>query len=77
MPVIALAASCVSYLKLLLNIKLRWGMAGRGKPGGVRIIYYWRRDYEQLWMLMIYAKNEEENVPTPLVRRLREEIDRD
>jgi mRNA-degrading endonuclease RelE of RelBE toxin-antitoxin system len=23
--------------------KLRWGAQGRGKSGGVRVIYYWRK----------------------------------
>lgn len=57
--------------------KVRWGREGRGKRGGVRIIYYWRANHEQIWMLTIYAKNEEENVPAHFLRRLREEIDRD
>jgi hypothetical protein len=57
--------------------KLRWGRDGRGKRGGVRIIYYWRRSEYQIWMLTIYAKNEIENLPSHFLRRLREEIDRD
>jgi mRNA-degrading endonuclease RelE of RelBE toxin-antitoxin system len=55
--------------------KLRWGAEGRGKRGGVRIIYYWRRNHEEIWMLTIHAKNEEENLPPHFLRRLREEID--
>ena len=31
--------------------KLRWGRSGRGKRGGVRIIYYLRRQQGQIWML--------------------------
>jgi hypothetical protein len=39
--------------------KARWGREGRGKSGGVRIIYYyWLRDSE-VYMLSIYAKNEQ------------------
>lgn len=30
--------------------KLRWGVAGRGKRGGVRIIYYLRLAHGQIWM---------------------------
>lgn len=55
--------------------KLRWRVEGRGKRGGVRIIYYWRRSHDEIWMLTIYAKNEAENIPSHFVRRLREEIE--
>ena len=36
--------------------KLRWGFSGRGKRGGVRLIYYLRVRQEQVWMLTIYAR---------------------
>jgi mRNA-degrading endonuclease RelE of RelBE toxin-antitoxin system len=55
--------------------KLRWGVRGRGKRGGVRVIYYYRSARDEMWMLTIYAKNEVENVPGHILRRLREEID--
>lgn len=39
--------------------KARWGREGKGKSGGVRIVYYyWLRDGE-VYMLSIYAKNEQ------------------
>ncbi len=39
--------------------KARWGREGRGKSGGVRIVYYyWVRDGE-VYMLSIYTKNEQ------------------
>jgi hypothetical protein len=38
--------------------KLRWGMAGGGKRGGARIIYYWHLPSSRLLMLFAYAKNE-------------------
>ena len=38
--------------------KLRWGMPGRGKRSGARVVYYWRVSQSQILMLAIYAKNE-------------------
>lgn len=38
--------------------KLRWGLAGRGKRAGARVVYYWRVSESQILMLAIYAKNE-------------------
>ena len=55
--------------------KLRWGQPGRGKRGGVRVIYYLRSDEGVIWMLTIYAKNEAQNIPAHVLRRIKEEID--
>ena len=42
--------------------KLRWGVAGPGKRGGVRIIYYWARQQEQILMLLLYPKNVQDDL---------------
>ncbi len=55
--------------------KLRWGIAGRGKRGGVRVIYYLRLRRGQVWMLTMYAKNEAATIPGPVLKRIKEEID--
>jgi len=55
--------------------KLRWAQPGRGKRGGVRVIYYAKIREGVIWMLTIYAKNEEENIPAHLLRKIKEEID--
>jgi mRNA-degrading endonuclease RelE of RelBE toxin-antitoxin system len=38
--------------------KVRWGAKGKGKRGGVRIIYYWQRADGHIYLITIYAKNE-------------------
>lgn len=38
--------------------KVRWAAGGRGKSGGVRVIYYWLRSDAQIFFLTIYGKNE-------------------
>ena len=42
--------------------KLRWAISGRGKRGGVRIIYYWYRQDEKIYMLFPYKKSEQEDL---------------
>lgn len=54
--------------------KLRWGAEGRGKRGGVRVIYYCQAKNGWIYRLTLYAKNEESNLPSHFIRRLREEI---
>ena len=55
--------------------KLRWSVAGRGKRGGIRVIYYARVRRGQFWMLTLYAKNVRENIPAHILRQIKEEID--
>lgn len=55
--------------------KLRWAQPGRGKRGGVRLIYYARSSEGVIWMLTIYAKNEARNIPAHILSEIRDEID--
>jgi hypothetical protein len=55
--------------------KLRWPAKGRGKRGGVRVLYYLRLDDGVIWMLTIYAKNEAQSIPLHTLRSIREAID--
>lgn len=55
--------------------KLRWSVAGRGKRGGVRVIYFARTHKGEIWMLTIYAKTEADSIPANVLRKIREEID--
>jgi hypothetical protein len=55
--------------------KLRWGIAGRGKRGGLRVIYYLRTRHGQIWMLTLYPKNVVENIPAHVLRKIKDEVD--
>lgn len=55
--------------------KLRWGLAGRGKRGGVRVIYYLRLRQGHVWMLTLYAKNEADTIPASVLEKIKEELD--
>lgn len=52
--------------------KVRWKSAGRGKRGGLRIIYYVRYTPAEFWMLTVYAKARCENVPAHILKELLE-----
>jgi hypothetical protein len=42
--------------------KLRRGRGGRGKSGGVRVIYYFHSDAMPLYLLTVFGKNERPNL---------------
>jgi len=42
--------------------KLRWGRGGRGKSGGVRVIYYYHSELMPLYLITLFAKNEQGNL---------------
>ena len=51
--------------------KIRWSGSGRGKRGGSRLIYYWFRGDEIILMLMIYTKNETEDLTKDQIKILK------
>lgn len=42
--------------------KVRWGVEGKGKRGGTRIIYYYLSSRAQIRLLFIYKKGTQENL---------------
>jgi len=42
--------------------KLRWKALGRGKRGGVRVIFYFHNESLPLFLLNVFAKNEKANL---------------
>lgn len=57
--------------------KVRWARAGMGKRGGVRVIYFTRLANGEIWLLVIYAKNVQENIPAHILKAVREAIEND
>jgi hypothetical protein len=55
--------------------KLRWGVSGRGKRGGIRVIYFLRTRQGQIWMLTLYAKNVTENISASVLKQIKDAID--
>ncbi|HNC90279.1 MAG TPA: type II toxin-antitoxin system RelE/ParE family toxin [Anaerolineales bacterium] len=51
--------------------KMRWGFLGKGKRGGVRVIYYWAVRQERILMLLIYPKNVKDDLTREQLKILR------
>lgn len=54
--------------------KLRWAGSGRGKRGGLRVIYYWWVAQERISMLLVYPKSEQDDLTANQLKRLRSEL---
>ncbi len=57
--------------------KLRWSGSGRGKRGGVRIIYYWFIQKETIIMLFIYPKKELDDLTSEQLKTLKTLVERE
>lgn len=42
--------------------KVRWAAGGKGKSGGLRVIYYWLTADDQIMFLTLYGKSEKGNL---------------
>ena len=56
--------------------KVRWKQEGRGKRGGVRVIYYWMTEDEQLYMLYVYPKSKQEDLTAEQKKDLKSIVER-
>jgi hypothetical protein len=57
--------------------KMRWADArrGKGRRGGLRIIYYYLKSDRQIWLTTIYDKNEASDLTENEKRRLKAAIE--
>lgn len=55
--------------------KLRWAVPGRGKRGGLRVIYFFRPTHEEIWLLTLYAKNDADDISATALRKIKATID--
>jgi mRNA-degrading endonuclease RelE of RelBE toxin-antitoxin system len=50
--------------------KLRWGTEGKGKQKGCRIIYYWEKKQDTIYMLLAYPKGKQESLTSAQIKVL-------
>jgi mRNA-degrading endonuclease RelE of RelBE toxin-antitoxin system len=59
--------------------KLRWSAQQRGKRGGTRVIYYWHRRADCIYLIYGYTKSQQANLTARQLKRLlhllRESVD--
>ena len=50
--------------------KLRWSIAGSGKRGGIRVIYYYLINYDKICLIVAYKKSQQEDLTKDHLKRL-------
>ncbi len=55
--------------------KVRWKLQDKGKSGGVRVIHYNCLPDGKIWLLVIYAKSVRGNIPSHILKQIKEEIE--
>jgi len=55
--------------------KVRWGRAGSGKSGGVRVIYFTRNAEGELVLLTLYAKSKTDNLTGATLKEIRRALE--
>ncbi len=54
--------------------KIRWRTKGKGKRGGVRIIYYFASEKGYIYLLSIYEKSKKTDLEKDRLRKLSEQV---
>lgn len=55
--------------------KVRWGRAGAGKSGGVRVIYFVRTMAQEVVLLTLYAKSKTDNITGAKLKEIRRALE--
>lgn len=56
--------------------KVRWKLEGKGKSGGIRVIYYWVTADDQIRMVYAYRKSKQENLTPEQLAALKQIVER-
>lgn len=56
--------------------KVRFAVGGRGKSGGVRIVYYYHDRQNPIYLITVFAKNEQANLTKGEVADLKKLVKR-
>ena len=54
--------------------KVRWAGSGRGKRGGLRLIYYWWVAKDRISLLLVYPKNEMDDLTADQLKLLKNQL---
>ena len=60
--------------------KIRWRSKGRGKQGGIRVIYYWLVAEDEIYLLTLYSKGVKDDLTRAELavwRKMVEDIEND
>lgn len=57
--------------------KLRWTGSGKGKKGGLRIIYYWVTEDHKIYLITMYKKSHKEDLSWEEIKHFKTFIEKE
>lgn len=54
--------------------KLRWGAEGKGKRGGLRVVYFWIASDSRVFFITVYRKSEVSDLSPGAIKQIRKLI---
>jgi len=54
--------------------KIRWAPGGKEKSGSLRIMYYWKKSENEIWLLTIFSKNQKATISGHILKKIVKEI---
>ncbi|MBI5023489.1 MAG: hypothetical protein HZC18_00605 [Candidatus Omnitrophica bacterium] len=57
--------------------KIRWVSGGKGRRGGLRVIYYWVTADHKIYLLYVYSKSKQEDLAPDQIKVLKRLIEED
>jgi len=55
--------------------KIRWKVPGRGKRGGIRVIYYHLDENKQIYMIYAYKKTDQSDLTKEQIKQLKHVVE--
>ncbi|OGH04095.1 MAG: hypothetical protein A2600_14110 [Candidatus Lambdaproteobacteria bacterium RIFOXYD1_FULL_56_27] len=55
--------------------KLRWAAKGKGKSGGIRVIYYFQDSQGKIFLLLAYSKSDQDDLTPDQAKAVRKLVE--
>lgn len=65
----------LSSLKPGISFAEAGEFVGKGKRYRITVSYYWKKSFDEIWLLTLYSKNEQATIPGNILKKIAKEIE--